>query len=331
MGTHTYIEWTDATWNPTRGCSRVSEGCRNCYAERQAARFSNPDSGGMTDVGYEPNGDQGIFHGFVKDGLWTGRVELIESKLLEPLKWRAPKRIFVNSMSDLFHESLAYEDIDKVFAVMALAPRHTFQILTKRPNRMRDYLTKERSGGSTSIGIVRDMLYRWPRYNPKVRLPGGTDIDAAQSCKWPLPNVWLGVSIEDKESYKKRVVQLATIPAAVRFVSMEPLLSALGDLMLDGIFGGAYQWSIVGGESGPGARQFNLAWAESVVDQCNDAGVACFVKQLGARPVYCSCRMEKCTHPDCVMESLRLVDRKGGDWNEWPTNLRVRAFPEVSK
>ena len=318
MSTQSKIEWTDTTWNPVRGCSRVSEGCRNCYAERQTARFSEPSRS---------------WHGFVRDGKWTGRVELIESKLREPLSWRKPRRVFVNSMSDLFHESLPDEAIDRVFAVMALASLHTFQVLTKRPERMRAYFTsgcaglesRESSIAYTSQQIGERLLgtadapFAWDgRGSEPHRYPASAR-DVSNRRKWPgwpLPNVWLGTSVEDQQTANERIPHLLRTPAAIRFVSAEPLIAPVDVSKFlwpvhdqwpakyrtpaEARAAGAkvervrqalvlarsrfVDWLIVGGESGPGARPCDVAWIRSIVEQCKAASVACFVKQLGAVP-----------------------------------------------
>ena len=242
----TSIEWTDRTWNPTRGCSRVSPGCVNCYAERLAHRFQGQwikDGPGMKFVQITNGHPQ-----------WTGKVELIESKLTEPLHWRKPARIFVNSMSDLFHEALPDEAIDRVFAVMALCPQHTFQVLTKRPERMRDYLQP-----GFQQQRVMDHCYK---FTASVRgfMP--------RLGRYPLPNVWLGVSVENQATADERIPLLLQTPAALRFVSYEPALGPvdfgdyLGHLIgcdaagysLDGETcdcgaKGKIDWLIVGGES----------------------------------------------------------------------------------
>lgn len=297
----TGIEWTDRTWNPIRGCSRVSEGCRNCYAERQAARFVKPGQ---------------AFHGFAKvvaprDSLdrvgrrrngWTGKVELIEHKLREPLSWRKPAKVFVNSMSDLFHEGLPDRDIDRILLVMEQAHRHTYQILTKRPEVMRGYMAE--------------------RFGP-----------AGSRAPHPPPNVWLGVSAENQAAADERIPILLRTPAAVRFVSCEPLL---GPISLQPWFGvcdhnceaeipGRHwswcpadrpplNWVIVGGESGPGARGCHLGWIRSIVNDCRTADLPVFVKQLGAQP-------------RSATQWILPRDPKGGDPSEWPEDLRVREFP----
>ncbi len=316
------IQWTDVTWNPVRGCVKVSAGCKNCYAETFAERWR-----GIAGHPYEQGFD----------------LRLVPEKLEEPLKWKRPRRVFVNSMSDLFQDGVPFEFIDKVFAVMALTPQHTYQVLTKRPERMLEYFER---GSRFDLGAWapvevecmeilhnrREVDIRWVSWD----LPG-----------WPLPNVWLGVSCENRATYVQRIPLLALIPAAVRFVSMEPLLSDLGDLMLDGFFCETYQWAIVGGESGPGARPFNIQWARDVIAQCRAAGVACFVKQLGAFPVdtdygygkvgvYAeydkrSITAAKALGLDYVGVNLVLLkDRKGGNMEEWPADLRVREFPETA-
>jgi protein gp37 len=303
MGQTTGIEWTDATWNPVRGCSRVSEGCRNCYAERTAARFSK------SDLENNNNGDQ-PFHGFVTrvngHPAWTGKVELVEKHLHDPLHWKKPRRIFVNSMSDLFHEALLDTDIIAVFRVMGACPQHTFQVLTKRPERMLELLSQRR---------WRDLGQGY--FAPLIRNEG-CDGDARY-----LPNVWLGVSVEDQATADERIPLLLQTPAAVRFVSYEP---ALGPVYLLPVCTGL-DWVIVGGESGPGARPFDLKWARSTIEQCKAAGVACFVKQFGAKPFYRPEYPNGNTKGETAF--LDLKSKKGGDWDEWPADLRVREFPEV--
>ena len=274
----TLIEWTDATWNPVRGCSRVSEGCRHCYAERMAARFSRsgqPFAGFAHLVDGKPR--------------WTGKIGLVQSALDLPLCWRKPRRIFVNSMSDLFHENLPDGAIDRIFAVMALTPRHTFQILTKRPARMRTYLTD---------GEVYRRIDWW-----NAETCSGDFYDAAAAAReqrfgiehpWPLPNVWLGVSVEDQATADARLPLLLDTPAAGRFVSAEPLLGPVTiddflpapfpalDRAVSGRRGPCLDWVIAGGESGPGARPMHPDWARSLRDQCAPARVAFFFKQWGA-------------------------------------------------
>lgn len=330
----TKIQWTDRTWNPVRGCSRVSEGCRNCYAERVAARFSSGPEVGIP----------GPFAGFaeMRDGAphWTGSVELVESKLTEPLRWRKPSRVFVNSMSDLFHEALPDEAIDRVFAVMALAPQHTFQVLTKRPERMRDYFADVQAR-ATAILLAGDAL----PFPPMHRRVGSYAV--------PLPNVWLGVSVEDQATADERIPKLLSTPAAVRFVSYEPALGPVdfervplpdAYLRMNGVTGCLQpiaekesepddyiyfmrkdmklNWIIVGGESGPGARPFDIAWARSTIAQCKAAGVACFVKQLGSYAI-----LDRRYDRSVSGWTRWLRDRKGGDTSEWPEDMRVREFP----
>lgn len=346
----TSIQWTAGddgspgrTWNPTRGCSRVSPGCVNCYAERVAARFAFKNvTTGRGEVALVPNPDS-PFRGFVTHvnghPAWTGKVELIESKLTEPLHWKKPCRIFVNSMSDLFHEALPDEAIDRVFAVMALCPQHTFQVLTKRADRMRAWVS----------GV--NCAERFTHINMAARMAMGvssgavlpTQRDGMVAGGWPLPNVWLGVSVEDQQRADERIPLLLQTPAAVRFVSYEPALGPVDftgylgskcpecgrvmkrgwhdctELECDGRPRPLLDWVIAGGESGPGARPFDLDWARSARDQCEAAGIAFFMKQVGSRPIF-TWDPEKDAAP-------KLRDRKGGDMSEWPTWARVRQFP----
>jgi protein gp37 len=293
MADNTGIEWTDATWNPTRGCSRVSEGCRFCYAERDGARFTKPG---------QP------YHGFIdperSGSKFTGRVELIEHMLDLPLRWKKPRRIFVNSMSDLFHEALPDEAIDRVFAVMALCPQHTFQVLTKRPARMRQYLSMARAHpvGLAALDLTIQQLAKHPRSDTGngIMLQG----DIAHLKSWPLPNVWAGASVEDQPRADERIPQLLATRAAVHYISAEPLLGPidLDRIDIDGhreVFpligtpecedddgnpmpdAPALDWVIAGGESGPNARPMHPDWARALRDQCQAAGVPFFFKQWG--------------------------------------------------
>lgn len=281
------IEWTDATWNPLRGCSRVSEGCRNCYAERIAARFSS-------EVWDGPHDAVAVM---TKDGpRWTGKVNLVESKLDQPLHWKKPRRIFVNSMSDLFHENIRLEWFQRIYDVMRRASQHSFQVLTKRSERMN-------------------------------KLVGACGPDG------PLPNVWWGVSIEDQATADERIPFLLQTPAAVRWVSYEPALGPVDfeqavykSGRLPESEGLGFSWCVIGGESGPGARPFDLSWARNTLAQCKRAGVAVFVKQLGAQPV------DPWADTGALINNREparpsFKSKKGGDPSEWPEDLRVREWP----
>lgn len=277
MAQKTKIEWTDKTWNPVTGCSKVSEGCRNCYAERIAIR------------------------------LWGDRdfteVRMHPERLREINKWKTPQRVFVNSMSDLFHEDVSDDFLNQVFSSME-ATNHTFQILTKRPERMQKYL-----------------LWRWE---------GG---------RIPRQTIHVGVSVENRATLS-RIDALRKTPAAVRFISIEPLLEDIGKIDLTWIC-----WVVVGGESGPGSRPCNINWVRSIVSQCKAAAVRVFVKQLGAVPVMDESAwraLAESGNPVPLLTArgdtqelrrkgfvrLALSDRKGGDWNEWPQDLRIREFPK---
>lgn len=362
MGSKSSIEWTQtvsadgsvspgATWNPVRGCSMANGsetgGCLNCYAARLNAR-------GLPGMVSPTTGEP--FARILESGpRWTGRVELIEKALTLPLKWRKPKRIFVNSLSDLFHESLLDEEIDRVFSIMAGCHQHTFQVLTKRPERMLKYLLRFKPDGRGWV------------------TPGGEDAELTHcpvdAARWPLPNIWLGTSIENQTTADMRIPLLLQTPAVKRFVSYEPALGPVDfrkwtdeglecgtcdwtgveseDLLREhadsGIRGSSedswyacpkcnaecahlpiderLDWIIIGGESGPGARPFDIQWARQVIKQCAAAGVACFVKQLGAKP------HERRVNGDHVFFDLK--DRKGGSMEEWPEDLRVREMPDV--
>lgn len=301
MGT-TSIEWTERTWNPIRGCSRVSEGCRNCYAERVAARFSGE---GLAFAGLAERAPSGP--------RWTGEVRLVEEHLEDPLRWRRPRRVFVNSVSDLFHERVPDEWLDRIFATMALVPRHTFQVLTKRPERMCDYFGENgwAVGGAGIRGPMRDRLEIWAR---RIR-PGWSDEDDHVHGPFPMPNVELGVSVENQRTLDERLPALAATPAALRFLSAEPLLEPVDLCLGDYPAGIRPDLVIVGGESGPGARPCRLDWLRSIVRQCREAEVLCFVKQAGAHVLDADGRRVRLEHP------------KGGDLGELPEDLRVRELP----
>ncbi|MHB1856144.1 MAG: DUF5131 family protein [Acidobacteriaceae bacterium] len=219
MSLLTKIEWTDATWNPVRGCSKISPGCKHCYAERFAERFR-----GVPGHPFEQGFD----------------LRLVPDKLAEPLRWSEPRMIFVNSMSDLFHRRVPQDYILKVASTMRLARWHTYQVLTKRSGRLKNLLC-------------------------------GPMQDAAAEA-----HIWWGVSVENRKHGFPRIADLQAAPAAVRFLSVEPLIEDLGPLPLDGI-----SWVIVGGESGPGARPMEVAWVLSIQEQCEDAGIPFFFKQWG--------------------------------------------------
>jgi protein gp37 len=258
-------------------------------------------------------------------GRFNGVVKFSEKDLLAPLSWKKPRRVFVNSMSDLFHENVLDEWIDKIFAVMALTPQHTYQILTKRPERMHKWLTRR---GTWPLVSMIEKIQEIPDRDGYIKPPSLGHI------KWPLPNVWLGVSVEDQKTADERIPLLLKCPAAVRWISAEPLLGPI-DLTWNyrstvspiGAHPSIHHryvdklgWVVVGGESGPNARPCDIANIRSIVQQCKAAGVPVFVKQLGADPRTVERR---------IGYQLNLKNRKGGDMNEWPEDLRVREFPEV--
>lgn len=270
----TNIGWSDEVWNPVTGCSVVSPGCDHCYAHELSIR-----------------------RGWSKKP-WTARnaaenVVLHPDRLDYPLHWRKPRMVFVNSMSDLFHELIPFEFIDMVFAVMAITPQHTYQILTKRPKRMLEYMSQVGLPGAVAAetGSGCDGTRNWPFIRPD-------DLAA----RWPLSNVWLGVSVEDQRRAVERIPILLDTPAAVRWISAEPLL---GPIHLDPwwvaestvdlaavVYGGivrhpnvypALDWAVVGGESGPQRRRMDIEWVREIVEQCDTTCVPVFVKQDSGR------------------------------------------------
>jgi protein gp37 len=349
----TSIEWTDRSINPIRFgrghyCQKISPGCANCYASRYQPRVGNPQFGGtgsalpmLADFPSGPKGepDDGTFADLRADRLWFD-----ESKLLEVLRRKKPTKWFWCDMTDLFGSWVPDEWIDRCFATMEQTPQHTHQVLTKRAGRMQAYLS-----------------WRWGKREDS---PG---------FRIPARNIWCGVSVEDQQRADERIPHLLKTPAAVRFLSVEPLLGELNlkpfapfffekvtlaeQRMVRGAFPHGIpanslnariseqrlHWVIVGGESGPGARCCDVEWVRSIRDQCRAAGVACFVKQLGSKPIddryfaEASAAFEREWGfppglPNQIEEcTFRPSDRKGGDPAEWADDLRVREFPEVAK
>ena len=288
MAANSRISWTDRTWNPLLGCERVSPGCDGCYAIREAnmhAGHPNPKISAAF---------AGLTRRDVAGALdWTGQVNLLEPRLSQPLKWREPSRVFVNSQSDLFHDAVPNVFIAEVFAVMAAAHWHTFQLLTKRHGRMRSLLKSR-----TFFDAVHTAYLCMDAAAPAIR-----------GYQWPLPNVWLGVSVENQQWADIRIPALLATPAAVRWISAEPLLGPvnLKSAALrpyerqqggyweyghgEDVYGNGkiwvpappaqLDWVVVGGESGPGARPMHPRWARSLRDQCVAAGVPFHYKQTG--------------------------------------------------
>ncbi|MCU1285921.1 MAG: hypothetical protein JWO13_2271 [Acidobacteriales bacterium] len=302
MADNSKIEWTDASWNPVRGCSRVSEGCRNCYAEGVAARFNGPGQA------YEGLAEFKIIGQGTKkerrEAHWTGKVSLVERHLEDPLRWRRPRKIFVNSMSDLFHESIPDSWIAIVYGIMAMAHRHTFQILTKRPERQRDFLNMLAAASDPAERLLElaidadgDPYFSDPAeacisnaIHDVLGVRGGENWNVG----WPMRHVQQGVSVEDGKTALARIPILLRTAAAVRFISAEPLLgaidlSAVQPISLCGQKTGTFRkndcerldWVIAGGESGPKARPMHPDWARQLRDQCVAAGVPFFFKQWG--------------------------------------------------
>lgn len=328
------IEWTDKTWNPVTGCTKVSQGCKNCYAERMYERFNG----------------KGSFK----------NVQMHPEKLSEPLKWRNPARIFVNSMSDLFHESVTFDFIDMVFAVMALCPQHTFQVLTKRSARMLEYFKSREDyeqieeAAAVIVSVHADQCFVQERRKidgkfcsfPSNKLKqhitdagwyshvtfvdlGDGDYDKEHEFIYegtrPFPNIWIGVSVENMD-VAERMEHLAEVDAAVKFLSCEPLLGPI-ELPIDASDGSCFfDWIIVGGESGPGARPMHPDWVRSVRDQCAMNGAAFFFKQWGEYAPEWANKRVSVVYKGIGYEMGKLGKKKAGrllDGNEY------NAFPQT--
>jgi len=304
----TTIEWTDRTWNPITGCTKVSPGCDNCYAENIARRF---------------NGSKAFPNGF--------DVTVHEDRLNQPFRWKKPSRVFVNSMSDLFHDSVSDLVLTHVFDAMEANPQHTFQVLTKRHARMRSFVQQREQQRAEYAAKFDDCPTEAMRNSPAAK-------HARARAAKPPANIWLGVSVENQRWADIRIPALLETPAAVRFLSCEPLLGPIdlcGPIVpgrgrpkltywLDGrpgwgpdqtddrgrVFqqievGPRIDWVIVGGESGAKAREMDLAWATQIAEQCQHSGVAVFVKQLGIR-----------------------WGKQHKDIDQFPEALRVREYPQ---
>jgi len=263
--TDTSIEWTDATWNPVAGCSVESSGCTNCYAMQMAYRLQA--------MGVKK------YYGLTRKSgnktVWTGKIRLDTKSLQAPVKWKNPRQIFVNSMSDLFHEQVPFDFVAKIWDVMKSTPRHQYQILTKRPERMADYISMANAA--------------------------------------PLDNVWLGTSVENSSTVM-RINILRTIPAAIRFISFEPLIGPVGPVNLENI-----HWAIVGGESGPRARPIEEHWIDEIHDQCIDYNTAFFFKQWGTWGHDNKRRSKK--------ENGR--EYRGRHWDQMPVTPHSKHRPQI--
>lgn len=329
----TKIQWTHGegftgeTWNPITGCTRASSGCDHCYSAALSKRLAA--------MGQEK------YQGIVGNGHFNGVVKTWDDELAKPLKWRKPRMIFVNSMSDTFHKDVPFEFIDKMFAVMALCRKHTFQVLTKRPERALEYLTMpDICDRIEKAAIVISLMQSRDRPRPQNWRPPSRrrerELIENRMNTWPMSQVWLGTSCEDQQTADERIPHLLRCPAAVRFLSCEPLLKPI-DLtpwFMSSV--APIHWVIVGGESGPKARPCNVEWICSVVEQCKAAGVACFVKQLGAM-AWSDTGFDETLVIDgqpihgCDKHWWNFNDRKGGDPSEWPASLRIREFPSGAK
>lgn len=327
------IEWTEQTWNPTTGCDRISPGCDNCYALTMAKRLK-----GMGSAKYQNDGNPRT------SGPGFG-ITTHPDTLTEPLRWKKPRKVFVNSMSDLFHARVPRDFLAQVFAVMAATPQHTYQILTKRPERAARIL-----GGGCKCGHPNGEHFRasmeWAATSHSPTYVPGLEHGIYHRTNWPLPNVWIGTSVENQKYADLRIPSLLKTPAAVRFLSCEPMVGPvnLGNALRSDLYrcscgawerdgeqhprcancghswswkpgNSAIDWVIIGGESGPGARPFQPDWATSLIEDSRTAGAAPFVKQLGTP----------------WARANNASDTKGGNPDDWPADLRVREYPQPQR
>jgi protein gp37 len=358
MGSKTGISWTDSTWSALRGCSRTiasgatQSGCGDptgggCYAERNGYRFSGPG------LPYE-----GLVRMTSTGARWTGKVLLVDNHLLDPIRWQRARRIFTTSVSDPFHERFSNETIAIVFGVMAATVRHAHQCLTKRIRRGREWFSwveaaAAKDGVSPAafcFGVMRQYVEGCDRFSDADRalVRRSIVVESARSATWPLLNVWIGVSVENQDAADERIPDLIATPAAVRFLSCEPLLGPVNlrrvrpaPVPIDALTGGwgvasnndahhrqepRLHWVIAGCESGPGARPCDVAWLRSLRDQCAAAGMPFFLKQA---------RSDELGHPAGVQRPVTTgpgSKRKAGGIIELPylDGVQHAAFPEVS-
>jgi protein gp37 len=336
MAENSKIEWTDVTWNPTTGCTRASAGCDNCYAFGMTKRLA-----AMGQKKYQGLAGKTHFNGVLKTH---------DDELQKPLRWKKPRMVFVNSMSDLFHKDVPFEFIDKVFCVMnatkftlPISQRsknwHTYQVLTKRPDRMAEYMlsrAQKFAHGEHPIFKVR---------GEAMRGSGAEPMNAAAVLQWPPDNIWLGTSVENQQAADERIPHLLRCPAAVRFLSCEPLL---GPVNLEVPWEGEQtsptlqiDWVIVGGESGHNARPTHPDWARSIRDQCEAAGVPFFFKQWGEWAPLEVCAEPAASWTPCGVDRIHIFDDHetvfrigkkaagrrldGREWNEFPAAATAAA------
>ncbi|HKY51658.1 MAG TPA: DUF5131 family protein [Candidatus Limnocylindria bacterium] len=316
------IEWCDATWTIAVGCTRVSSGCDHCYAATFVHRGLHETHRGLTKLRPKDASRPGVD--------WNGTVRTLPVRLADPLRWRKPRRVFVGSMTDLFHPAIPFEYVAAVFGVMAACPQHTFLVLTKRPQRAREFFAwldasagpKDEQYGRQydELDVCADAAARAER-----EMVGDpwmiSERLSERRLPWPLPNVHLGTSVEDQATADERIPALLQCPAALHWVSAEPLLGPVdfGAIVPRYPDNGAHlSWVVVGGESGPGARPFHVEWARSIVRQGREAETPVFVKQLGAKPF---------DQIGPVRRDFPELDSKGGDIERWPADLRCRELP----
>ncbi len=320
MSDQTAISYLDATWNPTTGCTPVSAGCVNCWAKRMAERMWPTQYVGAGTYPWRGK-DHPWVHPPHERGRTFADVMCHEDRLSVPLHWRKPRRIGVSFMGDLFHQAVPDWFIARVFATMNEADQHTYLLLTKRPERMLAF-----SRECASLASV----------------PGS----------WPMPNVWVGASVENQAAADQRIPLLLQTPAARRWISVEPMLGPV-DLLrwlpirpmtvpqrYERVSGAAPEvdWVVAGGESGPHARPADVAWFRSIVEQCKAAGVPCYVKQVGSSPCYFA-PLGWCGGDSWALETRpgddrffpRLTSRSGANPEEWPPDLRVQELPDAAR
>lgn len=312
----TTIAWCDETWNPLLGCSRQGPGCDNCYAMLFMHRNLRPEHRGLTILRPASHARPGVD--------WSGEVRMLPERLALPFTWRKPARIFTTSASDPFHPRVPFEYVAAIFGIVAATPWLTHLMLTKQPDRARAFFRwyEGTSGaGASSIAALYEARSQLDKHaSDTAHAVDRVQLSLRSPPPWPLPNLHLGVSVEDKRRADERIPELLACSNALPWISAEPLLEGFSIApWLDRPGRRGLRWVVVGGESGRRARRYRVEWARDMIRECQNAGVAVFHKQLGAQP-------EAIDYPGGYLP-LRLVDKKGEDPAEWPEGLDVRQWP----
>ena len=293
VSTNSKIEWTDATWNPVVGCSKCSPGCDNCYAEKMARRLKGIAS--KPTIAPPPAGIAKYKTIIGSNGGWNGKLNINDAEITDPLCWRKARNVFVCSMGDLFHQNMNVLWIDQIFAIMIRAQKHTFRLLTKRPANMRAYMKRIIAYPE----LIKDAAFGIGGKDFSIEVNDLIHQESETATGWPPKNIWLGTTVCNQKEYDINMCELICTQAHIRFLSIEPMLSAVNLTCTTSL-----DWVICGGETGPGARPVKYEWIESLRDQCVNANVSFFFKSWGN---------------SYKLQRDRKID--GREWNQVPASV----------